>query len=59
MLVLTRKKGQTIGIGNNIQIVVTEISGGRQVKLGILAPKETKILRGELTVHKKGEEPDA
>ncbi|MGI6633406.1 MAG: carbon storage regulator [Bacillota bacterium] len=51
MLVLTRKKGQAIKIGNDIVIRVTEVRGrGAKalVKLGIEAPIGTKVLREEV-----------
>ena len=47
MLVLTRKVGQKLVIGDNITIVVNRISGNR-VSLGIEAPSEVAIVRGEL-----------
>ena len=47
MLVLTRKLGERIRIGENIEITVTSLSEHR-VKIGIEAPRETKVLRGEL-----------
>ncbi len=47
MLVLSRKKGQTIRISDTITIVVHRISGNR-VSLGIEAPPDCKIMRGEL-----------
>jgi len=45
--VLTRKTGEVIVIGNDIIIKVFEIEGDR-VKIGIEAPKATKVLRLEL-----------
>jgi carbon storage regulator len=42
MLVLTRKLGESIAIDDHIKIVVVQIKG-KQVSLGIKAPKETKI----------------
>ncbi|RMG58176.1 MAG: carbon storage regulator [Deltaproteobacteria bacterium] len=47
MLVLTRKEGQVITIGENIRIKVVEISGN-SVKLGIEAPRDMPIYREEL-----------
>lgn len=47
MLVLSRKVGETIWVGDDIEIVITEIKGD-QVKLGIQAPKSIEIVRGEL-----------
>ena len=42
MLVLTRKLGESIAIDDHIKITVVQIKG-KQVRLGIKAPKETKI----------------
>jgi carbon storage regulator CsrA len=47
MLVLSRKVGEKIVIGNNITIVVQRIGKGR-VALAIDAPPEIAVLRGEL-----------
>jgi carbon storage regulator len=47
MLVLSRKEGQELLVGDDVRIVVTRISGSR-VTLGILAPEEVRVLRGEL-----------
>ncbi|MGB1015113.1 MAG: carbon storage regulator CsrA [Nannocystaceae bacterium] len=47
MLTLTRKIGQKIRIGDDIEIVVREIRG-RQVRLGISAPKGLSVYREEL-----------
>lgn len=47
MLVLSRKVGQEILIGENVRITVTKVSGNR-VTLGIEAPDDVRILRGEL-----------
>jgi carbon storage regulator len=47
MLVLTRKKSETIRIGDDITIQVMQTGRGR-VKLGIQAPAHLRVLRGEL-----------
>lgn len=47
MLVLTRKLGESIAIDDHIKIMVVQIKG-KQVRLGIKAPKETKIHREEV-----------
>ncbi len=47
MLVLTRKLGESIAIDDHIKITVVQIKG-KQVRLGIKAPKETKIHREEV-----------
>ena len=52
MLVLSRKEGEKLVIGDNITLVVSRISGNR-VTVGIEAPADVKIFRGELA----GKEP--
>ena len=47
MLVLTRKLGESIAIDDHIKIVVVQIKG-KQVRLGIKAPRETRIHREEI-----------
>jgi carbon storage regulator len=47
MLVLSRKAGEEIMIGDNIRLVITRISGNR-VTVGIAAPKMVQITRREL-----------
>lgn len=47
MLVITRKKGESILIGEDIEITVVKVDDG-SVKLSIAAPKNITILRKEL-----------
>lgn len=47
MLILSRKKGESIKIGDDIEIFVAEIKGDK-VRLGISAPDDMKICRTEL-----------
>jgi carbon storage regulator len=47
MLVLTRKRTEMIKIGDDIVITVIHTSRG-SVKLGIQAPSDVRVLRGEL-----------
>jgi carbon storage regulator len=47
MLVLTRKKGESIMIGDQIELVIVSIEGD-QVKLGIKAPQQVEIFRKEV-----------
>ncbi len=47
MLVVTRRKGQRIVIGNDIEVVVTGISGST-VRLAVVAPRSVPVLRGEV-----------
>jgi carbon storage regulator len=57
MLVLTRKTGEAIQIGEDIEISVVSIKGD-QVKLGINAPKNVEIHRKEiyLTIQEENNE---
>ena len=50
MLVLTRKPGERILIDGHIVLTVTKAYQGR-VRIGVDAPRDTKILRGELVSH--------
>lgn len=47
MLVLTRKPGQSLLIGDGIEVKIIEVQGD-QVRIGINAPKDISILRREL-----------
>ena len=47
MLILTRKLGETIKIGENIEVKVLKVRGA-QVQLGISAPIEIKVMRQEI-----------
>ncbi len=48
MLVLSRKPGEKLQVGDNITITVLEIHG-RVLRIGIEAPGDIRILRGELS----------
>lgn len=54
MLILTRKKDESIIIGDDIEIVVTQIAEDK-VKIGIIAPKDKKVFRKELIEEVKSE----
>ena len=47
MLVLSRKKGESIMIGDQIEVKVLAVEG-EQIKLGIVAPKSVKVHRSEV-----------
>ena len=47
MLVLTRRSGERLRLGNDIVITVVKVVGGA-VRIGIEAPLEVKVLREEL-----------
>ncbi|WP_461205751.1 carbon storage regulator CsrA [Clostridium sp. DL1XJH146] len=58
MLVLTRKKGEKITLGDDIEIEVIALDNGK-VKLGIKAPKDLKIFRTEVLDQIKEENKEA
>ena len=47
MLVLSRKKDESIMIGDHIEIKILAVEG-EQIKLGIVAPKKVKVHRSEV-----------
>lgn len=59
MLVLSRKKNESIVINNDITVTVVEIRGDK-VRLGIVAPKEVPVHRQEVfdAIHGKTSTPD-
>ena len=54
MLVLSRKEGERISIGDNITLIVSKVSGNR-VTIGIEAPRDVKVVRGELQLQATSE----
>jgi carbon storage regulator len=56
MLVLSRKKNESIVINNDIIVTVVEIRGDK-VRLGIVAPKEVPVHRQEVYEAIHGKEP--
>ncbi len=54
MLILTRKLGESVVIGDNIVVTVTDIKNG-QIKLGIDAPKDVTVNREEVVKEIKDE----
>ena len=57
MLVLSRKKNQTILIDGQIEIEVLQIKGNN-IRLGIKAPRDVRVLRGELKPFGMSDEED-
>ena len=47
MLALTRKKGESIIINDNVEVIILGVQG-EQVKLGIVAPKSIPVHRKEI-----------
>jgi len=59
MLVLSRRKYESIRIGENIEIKVLDVRGGR-VRLGIVAPVEVSVVRHEVLADEEhSPRPDA
>ena len=56
MLVLTRKVGESITIDGDIHISIVRVQG-KQVRVGVSAPKDKKIQREELAISQKTIEP--
>ncbi len=53
MLVLTRRLGESITIGDDVKVVIVDVDGN-QVKIGIEAPRSVEVYREELYVKIKG-----
>jgi carbon storage regulator len=58
MLVLSRKKNESIVINNDVVVTVVEIRGDK-VRLGIVAPKEVPVHRQEVYDAIHGKDPQA
>lgn len=55
MLILTRRVGETITIGDNVKVTVLGVKGN-QVRVGIDAPKDVAVHREEIYDRIKNEE---
>lgn len=53
MLIITRKRGESFTIGDNIKVVVLET--GSETRIGIEAPRDVQILRDNAIVTEKQE----
>lgn len=56
MLIITRRQGEKVMLGDDVVIQVMEISGG-SVRIGIEAPRELPVYREELWVALRDETP--
>lgn len=57
MLVLSRKKGESLVIGDDVIVTITDIEGGR-VRIGVDAPREVSVHRRELYIRIHGKTPE-
>ena len=55
MLVLTRRVGEVLKIGDSVSVMVVQIRG-KQVRLGILAPTDVKVTRMQLPDRRSDED---
>jgi carbon storage regulator len=51
MLVLTRRVGEAVYIGNDVEVIVLAVKGS-QVRIGINAPRNITVDRGEVAARK-------
>lgn len=59
MLILTRRAGETVCIGDDVEVTVMAVNG-QQIRIGIKAPKHITVDREEIAVRKRRErEQDA
>jgi carbon storage regulator len=58
MLILTRRVGETIVIGNDVDVTVLGVKGN-QVRLGVKAPREVSVHREEIHKRIKDEEKES
>jgi carbon storage regulator len=57
MLILTRKQGESITIGDDIRITILDVKG-KYVRVGVEAPRELAVHRQEIVPEDKGHEVD-
>jgi len=57
MLILTRKRGETVLIGDDVTVTVLGVKG-QQVRIGIDAPKDVEIHREEVVTRRNAKEDD-
>jgi carbon storage regulator len=58
MLILTRRVGETLMIGDGVEVTVLGVKGG-QVRIGVQAPREIAVHREELVKRMRSEAQDA
>ena len=55
MLILSRRIGETLCIGPDVEITIIGIHGGHQIRLGIVAPRSVSVDRKEIRRRKDAE----
>ena len=50
MLIVRRKPGESLVIGDGVEVVILECGAGKRVKLGIIGPPEVNVYRKELAI---------
>jgi carbon storage regulator len=58
MLILTRRVGETLMVGNDITVTIVAVRG-RQVRIGINAPRDVSVHREEVHESIRREQPPA
>ena len=58
MLILTRRVGETLMIGDNVTVTVLGVKGN-QVRIGVNAPKDVSVHREEIYERIKNEQKDS
>jgi carbon storage regulator len=58
MLILTRRAGETLRIGDDVEVTVMAVNGS-QVRIGIKAPRSVAVDREEIAVRKQRERDPA
>jgi len=54
-LIVTRTLGQAVRIGDDVRVVLMEIRGKKQVRLGIEAPANVQLFREEVTPEERAQ----
>ena len=57
MLILTRKQGESITIGDDIRVTILDVKG-KYVRVGVEAPRELAVHRQEIIPEDKGNDAD-